>query len=60
MACRMRPFSDQLFPLSGTKGVKQAVKSRPEGKITAEKESLIQEGGNGIHSVFKVLKIVYF
>lgn len=56
----MRPFPDQLFPLSGTKGVKRAVKSRPEGKITAEKESPIQEGGNGIHSVFKVLKIVYF
>lgn len=49
-----------MFHLSGTKGIKQPVKSRSEGKIIAEKESLIQKGDDGIHSVFKVLKILYF
>lgn len=34
-------------------------KNRSKGKIIAKKESLIQNGGDGIHGVFKVLKILY-
>lgn len=41
------------------KGSKTVSKSRSEGKIADEKESLIQKGSSGIHSVFEVLKILY-
>lgn len=41
------------------KGSKKGCKRRSERKITDEKESLIQKGGDDIHSVFKVLKILY-
>lgn len=41
------------------KGSKKGSKRRSDRKITDEKESLIQKGGDDIHSVFKVLKILY-
>lgn len=41
------------------KGSKKGCKRRSERKITDEKESLIQKGGYDIHSVFKVLKVLY-